>query len=112
MKRNLHNICCLHPCSLHRCKLYQSHINPEVVLVVTSSQLILLHQAPIQEQMVKVASLMELIQLSGPVHYSELEGQPVRILFCLHQQGGEELVWMRQICYGHHMYFFGDVKCW
>ena len=73
MKRNLYNICCLHPGSLHGCELYQTDIHPEVVLVVAPGQLILLHEAAIEEQLVQVTSLMQLVKLSGSVHNSELE---------------------------------------
>ena len=73
MKRNLHNICSLHSSCLHGRELNKAHVHPQVILVVAPSQLAVLHQAPVQEQLVQIAALMELLQLPGPVHNLELE---------------------------------------
>ena len=70
MKWNLDNSCSLHPWSLHWGQFDQANIKPEILIVflLGSDQFIIFHNSSIKEQLIKVAALVELLQLLISLH--------------------------------------------
>ena len=87
MKWNLNNSCSLHSRCLHRRQLDQANIKPEILtgVLVCSNQFVVFHNSSVEEQLIKVAALVKLLQLLVSLH--SLTIIEVCVFICLQQTG-------------------------